>query len=473
MGWLALVAGLAMAGCGWGGGRPSADSPSILLVTIDTLRADRLSSYGYPLETSPNLDRLAVRGVRFEYALAPSSSTAPTHASIFTGHQPSEHSIGAFNSQFALDEQWPTLAGTLREAGYATGAIVSNPLLGRALGLGRGFGYYYDDTRGEGRFLAKGPEARRSVDRALEWLDDAPREPFFLWLHLQDTHGPYAPAPGWVCPLAANEQWPATPLPLGRDASGWGAIPSYQIWDAARSVRRYAHRYDCELADLDAQLGRLLARFSYDPELRDALVVVTADHGEAFGEDGFWFAHGHGVGLDQVRVPLIMAGAGLPRGTVVTRPVGLTALFASLLEVAGVALPGDVSASSLLDVVAGGDGESEPAFVESLNQVGVAQGGVFLRRDLHEPGDREFWRGGNPNSGGSYWEPLGGRRVDALSAELGSAGVASPGVERLAAALDEYAERALRERRSRRGSRPALELSPEQQAALRELGYAQ
>lgn len=453
----AILAALA---CSAGGASP----PSIVLVTIDTLRADRLSSYGYPLATSPNLDRLAARGVRFENALAPSSSTAPTHASIFTGQLPSSHSVGAFNSQFALDDEWPTLAQKLRDARYATAAIVSNPLLGRGLGLDRGFEHYDDETLGEGRFAAKGRRARHAVDRALAWLEASPPTPFFLWLHLQDTHGPYAPDPDWTCPVGQNPAGARLTLPIGRDASGHEAIPTYQVWDAARELAEYGHRYDCELAGLDHQLGRLLGRTRDDPLLRNALVVVTADHGEAFGEDGFYFAHGHSIGLDQVRVPLIVAGADLPVGRVVAQPVGLAALFVSLLEIAGVSVPGEPA--SLFALLDGSPGT--PVFVESLNQVGVASNGVFARRDLYPADDREFWSRGNPNGGGSYWAPLGPARVEMLGAD-GSAAGARAARER----LDAFAERVLAERRSRLGSRPSLELSPEQAAALRGLGYAQ
>jgi arylsulfatase A-like enzyme len=444
-----------------------------VLVTIDTLRADRLSVYGYSQATSPNLDWLAARGVRFEHALAPSSSTAPTHASIFTGQLPSAHSIGAFNSQFALDDEWPTLAEMLRNAGYATAAIVSNPLLGRALGLDRGFDHYDDEARGEGRFAAKGRPAARAVDRALAWLDATPAEPFFVWLHLQDTHGPYAPDPDWICPVSPNTRWPPLMLPIGRDPSGYRAIPLYQVWDDARALARYAHRYDCELASLDAQLGRLLGRTTWDPRLRDALVVVTSDHGEAFGEDDFYFAHGHAIGLDQVRVPLLAAGAGLPAGRVVTTPVGLTALFASLLEAAGAAREAPAGSVSLLGLARRERGdrsdEGEPVFVESLNQVGIVWRGVFARRDLRPADDREFWQGGNPNGGGAYWAPLGGSRVRGLAE---GTSVSEASARAALARLDAFAAQVGSAREARQGRRRLLELTPEQQAALRLLGYA-
>ena len=441
-----------------------------MLITIDTVRADRLSSYGYRLPTTPNLDWFAARGVRFERALSPSSSTAPTHASIFTGQLPSDHSIGAFNSQFALDDEWPTLAERLRSHGYKTAAVVSNPLLGRALGLDRGFDHYDDETVGVGRFAAKGRRAQVAVDRALTWLDQQQREPFFLWLHLQDAHGPYAPDPAWICPLEPHPEPPTGELPIGRDPSGYRAIPTYQVWDAVRAVAGYSRRYDCELAGLDAQLGRLLGRVVDDPRLQGALVAVTADHGEAFGEDEFFFAHGHGVGLDQVRVPLILAGPGLPRGGVIEAPVGLTGLFGSLLAFAGIApTQGESAGLPGLAGVPGGPESSTPVYVESLNQVGVAVGGGFARRDLRPSSDAAFWEGGNPNSGGGYWEPLGEVEWTGFGTEASSAEGRAEAQEQLAA----FAERVSQTRTARRGHRRALELTAEQAAALEGLGYAQ
>ena len=468
-----LLAGVA-AGCASDDGD---GARSVVLVTIDTLRADRVSAYGArgsrsgEPATTPNLDWLAARGARFENALAPSSSTAPTHASLLTGRLPSEHSIGAFNSQFALDEQWPTIAERASAAGYATAAVVSNPLLGRSLGLARGFDDYDDDTLGEGRFAAKGRSAERAVDRALAWLDTHDDGPFLLWLHLQDAHGPYAPPHGWTCPLepgrAVLPPGAARQLPIGGDPSGHRAIPTYQVWDGARDVATYAHRYACEVRWLDGQLGRLLGRTAWHPALGDALVIVTADHGEAFGEDDFYFAHGHGVGLDQVRVPLLVAGPGVPAGVTIDAPVGLASLADLIL---GFALrdgrpPGSVF-EGWRDVATAG-----PVFVESLNQVGVAEAGVFARRDLRPASDRAFWGGGNPNGGGAYWEPLAGPEVRALG--TGRERLAAAGHEALLERLDAFAERVREARHERESDRRVLDLSHEQRAALEALGYAQ
>ena len=185
--------------------------PSILLVTLDTLRADRVSAYGYPLPTTPQLDALAARGTRFELALAPSSSTAPTHASIFTGLLPSFHSVGAHNSQFALEPTEITLAEQLAGAGYRTAAVVSNPLLGRALGLDQGFAHYDDATLGEGPFASKGRLARNAIDSALAWLEAHADTRFFFWLHLQDAHGPYATPDEFSCAIVGDGCFGACP----------------------------------------------------------------------------------------------------------------------------------------------------------------------------------------------------------------------------------------------------------------------
>jgi len=196
--------------------------PSVLLVTLDTVRADRLSLYGHPEPTSPNLAWLAARGRRYDAAFAPSSSTAPTHASLLTGRHPSFHSMGAWNSQFALAPDEHTLAERLAAAGFDTAAVVSNAVLRSEAGLDQGFAHYDDRTEGEGVLRAKGRRARVAVDRALAWLDARAHgdAPLFLWLHLQDAHGPYAPDPDWACPIPeppAAPGGPALRLEVGRD----------------------------------------------------------------------------------------------------------------------------------------------------------------------------------------------------------------------------------------------------------------
>jgi arylsulfatase A-like enzyme len=260
--------------------------PSIVLVTIDTLRADHVGAYGYPRPTTPHLDALAAAGARFETAYAVSSTTLPSHATLFTSRYPDEH--GVLKNGLPLPADVPTLAERLRAHGYETAAFVSSFVVERRFGLARGFDHYDDDFRGadhsspirnwEGHAL-DAPYDRRgaaTTDRALAWLaarsDD---RPFFLWVHYFDPHGPYDPPPPH------------------RDAFLETADPT--------SPRHAIDLYDGDVHYADAQLGRLLAATAP----RAPLTIVTSDHGEGLWDHG-WLEHGVFLYEEMVRVPWVV-----------------------------------------------------------------------------------------------------------------------------------------------------------------------
>ncbi len=315
-----------------GAGPPARVEPvepaSLLLVTLDTTRADHLGCYGATFAATPRLDALAAGGVRFERALAPAPITLPSHATMLTGLVPRRHGVRA-NSRFPLGPEPPVLAEALAAAGYRTAAFVSSAVLDRRAGLERGFAHYDDTVRvGDRRaFNYEERAASQTVDAVLARLPEL-EPPFLLWVHLFDPHLPYVP-----------------PEPF-------------------RS--RFADRpYDGEIAFADAQFGRLL-----DAVRRRAgplLVAVAGDHGESLGEHD---EDGHGVFLYQStqRVPLILAGPGVPAGRVVERNVGLVDLAPTLLELLGlVALEGidGVSLRPLLEADAA-DGTGPPYELESF-----------------------------------------------------------------------------------------------------------
>ena len=454
-------------GCG---GRAA---PSIVLVTIDTLRADHLSGYGYGKPTTPNLDRMMERGATFTWAFSASSSTAPSHASILTGLDPTEHSVGGFNGHTPLGTGFDTLAELLARQGYRTAAVVSNPVLRRSLGLDQGF-EVYDDHMGSQELHRAAAErhAADAVDRALELLDGLRGSSFFLWLHLQDPHGPYDPPTRALdrIPDASGEE---RTLPVGLDYSGYQAIPSYQAFGEERAVRQYVRRYDGEIAFADAELGRLFDYLDGHEDLADALVIVTADHGEALGEDGFYFAHSHSLGLDQVHVPLVIVGPGVRPGVREARAVSNTWIFDTVLRFADAAGPGGADRSvrsdrvgrDLLEPARGRSGwQPGPVYMTSLGQVAVARGDRFARRDLHPARATKFWAAPNPNSG-SFWKPLGQERL-----ALGPAGDDAPDPS-LGRLLERHRQAMLGWRQRFAGGRGAAPLSPERREALRALGY--
>jgi choline-sulfatase len=267
---------------------PSAQGFNLLLVTLDTVRADHLGCYGDRDADTPALDRLASEGVRFRIAESPVPLTLPAHASILSGLLPIHHGLHQ-NGFGHLPDSVATLATTLSAAGYRTGAFIGAFVLDRRFGLHRGFAHYDDDIRRDPNVpatLEAERPGREVVDRALAWLGRADPRPFFAWVHLYDAHAPYRP-----------------PEPFRT---------------------RFAGRpYDGEIAEDDEQVGRLLLELDHRGWAARTVVAVVGDHGEALGEHGEP-THGLLIYEASLRVPLLLRAPGvLPRGAVVGRPVSL------------------------------------------------------------------------------------------------------------------------------------------------------
>jgi arylsulfatase A-like enzyme/Flp pilus assembly protein TadD len=345
-----LLAGIAAA-CGQPS-LPSADR--VVLVTIDTLRADRVGVYGDARAETPTLDALAVTGVRFDQAIAPTPITRPSHTSILTGLDPPSHAVRG-NSVFSLEAGIPTVAEHFSQAGFATAAFVAAFVLDSRFGLDRGFDVYDDDVvqrRASGSpFSYAERRGDAVVDAALAWLRDAP-EHFFLWVHLYDPHANYDPPP----PFAA---------------------------------RFSDDPYAGEIAFADAQLGRLLAGIRRRFGLEGLAVVVTSDHGESLGDHGE-ATHSLTVYDATQRVPLILHAPGLPRGRRVDAQVRSMDLAPTLLELAGAPPLPDIAGRSLLPLALGRAPQEERiAYLEAIEPqlsmgwspvLGVRSGGLkYLR----------------------------------------------------------------------------------------------
>jgi len=304
-------------------GAPRAGAASgfnVLLVTLDTVRADALGCYGDAKARTPVLDRLARTGVRFERALAPAPITLPSHATLMTGLDPLSHGVRN-NGTFRLAAEHLTLAERLTAQGYATGAVVSAFVLDARFGVDQGFATYDDELHldsaapREGMFRER--RANKVTDRAREWLTaherTSPGKPFFLWTHYFDAHYPYEAPPQFLPPGVSND--PAQPY----------------------SAERVRAQYLAEVAFVDAELGRLLDALG--PErLARTLVVVTADHGESLGAHGE-HTHSRLIYDGVMRVPLIVSSPALfPTPLhVTTRVVGLVDVAPTLLELLGIA----------------------------------------------------------------------------------------------------------------------------------------
>ncbi len=292
---------------------PPLARPSLLLVTLDTTRADRIGCYGAHGAATPTLDGLARRGVRFAEAISPAPLTLPSHATILTGRSPRELNVRD-NGGYHLSEREVTLAERLRDSGYRTAAFVSALVLHRATGIAQGFGHF-DDRLPLGS-AATPPglqrDARQAVDAAAGYLADL-EPPYFLWIHFYDPHLPYRP-----------------PEPY---------------------ASRFAGRpYDGEIAHADAELGRLLTLLAARGLERNLVVAVAGDHGESLGEHG---EAAHDVFIYQAtqRVPLLLAGPGVPSGVVIAQRVGLIDVAPTLAELLGVPF-GEARGRSLVALLA-------------------------------------------------------------------------------------------------------------------------
>jgi choline-sulfatase len=329
-----FVAGSLFVGCGRAPGGPKAVDMNILLITIDTLRADRLGCYGFANASTPTLDALAGRGVRFATAVTHVPLTGPSHASILTGRTPLGHGFRD-NGGFVLPPDLGTAPEVFRQAGYRTAAFVSGFPLDRRFGMDRGF-ETYDDHLPRGNDRRRTPYVERfgdaTTEATLRWLEaPAPAgaaRPFFAWVHYYDPHAPYEP-PG----------------------------------DLAERFR--GSPYDGEIAFVDRQIAGLMEALERKGVLARTLVLVTADHGESLGEHGEG-THGLFLYDATLRIPFLMSGPGVPAGRVATTVARGIDVFPTLLDYAGLPARSDVEGRSLRPAADGRELEDAPLYAESL-----------------------------------------------------------------------------------------------------------
>jgi len=381
------------AGCG------EAPQPrNLLLISLDTLRADHLGCYGYQRPTSPFLDRLASQGVLFEQAYATSPWTLPSHASLFTGLYPSQH--GVMTEDFALPSDVTTLAEALRGRDLATAGFVSGIFLGPRFGLGRGFEQYVAiPTRGKSGGTATSLNATARVSAGgLAWLADQRGRPYFLFLHYFDIHSDYRPEPRFAALFGEPYHGPVDGSTRQLRAFLRGQI-SFDADDRSHLV----DLYDAEIRQLDQALEALFEALRERGALEQTVVVVTADHGEEFFDHGGVF-HGRTQYQEMLRVPLIIVGPGIPPGLRSDQPVSLVDLAPTLLTLLGAEVPPDVSGRDLAPLWQGGGAGwlERDLFAEanSTDEGGSPQRAVLRGRwklVLHEGGERElFDLGGDP-----------------------------------------------------------------------------
>ncbi len=296
---------------------PAKPPLNVVLITIDTLRADHLGCYGYKQVKTPNIDGLAADGVRFESAFAVVPVTLPSHSSMLTGTYPMLSGMHDFSGN-KLSPLQPTLASVLKQAGYQTGAVIGAAVLDSRFGLNQGFDFYYDHFDFSRLDEANLDEMERPgnvvADVALDWLAKNSQKKFFLWMHLYDPHFPYHP-----------------PEPYGREYA--------------------AQPYDGEIAFADEQVGRLLRFLKEKGIYQNAVIVLCGDHGESLGEHGEK-THGFFIYNATMHVPLVirMPESRLPEkaARTVADPVSLVDLMPTVLDAVGLEIPSQVQGRNLL-----------------------------------------------------------------------------------------------------------------------------
>jgi choline-sulfatase len=303
---------------------------NLVLVTIDTLRPDRLGCYGYSKIETPNLDRLAREGTLFENAVSQVPLTPPSHASIFTATYPPVHKVRDTGG-FVLEPENLTLAEVLQQQGWDTAAFVGSAVLKKSFGFAQGFSVYDDQmpSPDPGGMASEYPERRAAqvVDRAIGWLGPQSGKPFFLWVHVFDPHAPYDP-----------------PSPFREKYSG--------------------RLYDGEVAYTDQQLGRLfdtIAKKSPD----DTLIAVLSDHGESLSEHGE-FTHGVFLYDSTLRILFMMSGPGVPKNLRVKQQARTIDLAPTVLGLLGRKVPQQMQGSSLAPAFAAKDLPAVYSYAETL-----------------------------------------------------------------------------------------------------------
>jgi arylsulfatase A-like enzyme len=313
-----------------------------VLISVDTLRADRLGAYGHAAAKTPAADELAESGVRFSAASTPIPRTTQAFASLFTSRAPRSHGVREVGER--LHESELTLAEILRSAGYRTFAVTGNSVADREQGLDQGFERFVSASELRSRFAPTGggPPSTGAAERvtrvAVELLTEAEEGPFFLWAHYKDPHWMYSPPADYLMGEDAKA------YEFYERSAGWKPSSATVFFNLSGESERWRTRltslYDAEIRYVDAMVGRLLEALRWREPAAHTLVIFTSDHGESLGEHGYYYEHGSLVYEATLRVPLIFAMPGvLPAGRVVDAPVSLMDLLPTALSLLGIQAP--------------------------------------------------------------------------------------------------------------------------------------
>jgi len=329
---------------------PRPTGPNVLIIAIDTLRADALGCGGGRAGVSPRIDAFAAQSARFEFAFAHAPWTLPSFSSLFTSLPPEAHGAGGDvqNGWRALGDEYTTIAERFQAAGYATHAVVNVDFLTASFGTMQGF----DDV--DARISNDNHELRRAgptTEAALTWIDAHRTEPFFLFVHAFDPHAEYDPPPEWRARFAEERDADGTAFRFGAREHVVNHRAGRMPLDAATLARARA-LYDGEVAYTDDAVGRLLDGLASRGLDENTIVVLTSDHGEEFGEHGSW-EHGHSHYDELLHVPLIVRAPGVT-ARVVSEPVGLMDVAPTVCALAGITAADTFRGRDLSSALRGG-----------------------------------------------------------------------------------------------------------------------
>ena len=360
---------------------------NLVLITIDTLRADHLGVHGYGRETSPRIDHLATEGTTFLAAEANWPKTGPSFASLMTGTYPALNGVRAL--RVVLADELTTLGEAMQSEGYKTAAFVTNINVGERFGFAQGFDEFHQmwdrsvepaRNNKEVSFLSN----EQIVERVNAWLEQNRAEKFFLWVHFLDPHGPYLPPGDLDRRFDGDEIHQEQEIVIPRHK-----IPRHQRRSELRSVGDYIAAYDGEVLSTDAAVGSVLDQIAGLELEMNTLVVLTSDHGESLGEHEFYFAHGGYAYEATTHVPLVLRHPErIPAGRRIEVPVALIDLMPTLLELLEISPQGlnaQLQGTSLAPLILGDPYEAQPIFIESLGgQRAVRLGSWKLVHDPRE-----------------------------------------------------------------------------------------
>lgn len=321
VGALVMLLGLCLLACG-----PPPPRPNIVLISLDTLRADHLGVYGYDRDLSPNLDRMAARGVVFRNHYSQAPNTAPSHTSVLTGLFPSVPGIWGHGE--LLDPAVPVIPEMFREAGYTTAAFVQLP--------GESYKRGFDVYTGLSHDASFRRRAEATMDAVYEFVEAPREEPFFLFLHTYSVHLPYNPPQEF-----ADRYWGDYDGTLGKSIRRGDVDRINERGDDVTDADRQhvVDMYDAEIATLDHDLGAMFDRFEAQGLFDDTIFAIIADHGEEFGDHGLYGRHTYSLYEELLRTPLIMFGPGVPEGVDVEMPSRNLDVAPTLLRMAGIDAP--------------------------------------------------------------------------------------------------------------------------------------